>query len=36
MGRFTLPRDVYHGRGTLSALKDLKGKRAMIALVVAP
>ena len=30
MGRFTLPRDVYHGRGTLSALKDLKGKRAMI------
>ena len=30
MGRFTLPRDVYHGRGTLAALKDLKGKRAMI------
>ena len=30
MARFTLPRDLYHGRGTLAALKDLKGKRAMI------
>ncbi len=30
MARFTLPRDVYHGKGSLSALKDLKGKRAII------
>ena len=30
MARFTLPRDVYHGKGTLEALKTLEGKRAMI------
>ncbi len=30
MGRFTLPRDIYHGRGSLAELKNLKGKRAMI------
>lgn len=28
--RFTLPRDVYHGRGSLAALKSFKGKKAMI------
>ncbi len=30
MARFTLPRDLYHGKGSLEALKSLKGKRAMI------
>lgn len=30
MGRFTLPRDLYHGKGSLEALKTLQGKRAMI------
>lgn len=30
MARFTLPRDVYHGKGSLSILKELKGERAMV------
>lgn len=30
MARFTLPRDLYHGKGSLEALKTLPGKRAMI------
>ena len=30
MARFTLPRDLYHGKGSLAVLKDLKGSRAMI------
>lgn len=30
MQRFTLPRDLYHGKGALEALKTLKGKKAMI------
>lgn len=30
MARFTLPRDLYHGKGTLEALKTLKGSRAMV------
>lgn len=30
MQRFTLPRDLYHGKGALEALKKLKGKRAVI------
>ena len=30
MGRFTLPRDLYHGKGTLEELKNLKGKKAVI------
>lgn len=30
MGRFTLPRDVYHGKGTLETLKTFEGRRAMI------
>ena len=30
MARFTLPRDVYHGKGCLSELKNLKGKKAII------
>ena len=28
MGRFTLPRDLYHGKGALENLKTLKGKKA--------
>ncbi len=28
--RFTLPRDLYHGKGSLEALKGLKGKKAII------
>jgi alcohol dehydrogenase class IV len=30
MARFTLPRDLYHGKGSLAALKDLKGKKAFV------
>lgn len=30
MSRFTLPRDLYHGKGSLEALKSLKGKRAIV------
>ncbi len=30
MKRFTLPRDLYHGKGSLDVLKTLKGKKAMI------
>ncbi len=30
MGRFTLPRDVYHGAGSLAELKNLTGKRAIV------
>lgn len=30
MNRFTLPRDLYHGKGALAALKDFQGKRAVI------
>ena len=30
MTRFTLPRDLYHGKGALEALKTLQGKRAII------
>lgn len=30
MSRFTLPRDLYHGKGTLSELKNLKGTRAIL------
>lgn len=30
MARFTLPRDLYHGKGSLEMLKTLKGKRAVI------
>lgn len=30
MARFTLPRDVYFGQGTLEELKNLGGKRAMV------
>ena len=28
--RFTLPRDLYHGKGSLEVLKTFKGKRAVI------
>ena len=30
MARFTLPRDLYHGKGSLEVLKNLKGQRAVI------
>ena len=30
MFRFTLPRDIYHGKGALAALKDFQGKKAVI------
>ena len=30
MARFTLPRDLYHGKGSLAILKELTGKRAMV------
>ena len=30
MARFTLPRDLYYGRGTLEVLKGLKGKKAIV------
>ena len=30
MTRFTLPRDIYHGKGSLEALKTFEGKRAII------
>lgn len=32
MSRFTLPRDLYYGRGSLEVLKTLEGKRATIVL----
>ena len=30
MSRFCLPRDIYHGKGCLEELKNLKGKKAML------
>ncbi len=30
MARFTLPRDLFHGKGALENLKNLKGKKAVI------
>lgn len=30
MGRFTLPRDLYHGKDALEALKTLTGKKAVV------
>ena len=30
MARFTLPRDVYFGRGSLENLKTIKGHRAIV------
>ena len=30
MSRFTLPRDLYHGKGCLEELKNLKGKKAIL------
>ncbi|MCE5219844.1 MAG: NADPH-dependent butanol dehydrogenase [Clostridium sp.] len=32
MMRFTLPRDIYYGKGSLEQLKSLKGERAILAL----
>ena len=28
MARFTLPRDLYHGKGSLEEIKKLKGKES--------
>ena len=30
MARFTIPRDLYHGKGAIDALKTLKGKKAIV------
>ena len=30
MARFTLPRDLYHGKGSLAELANLKGKKAIV------
>ncbi|MCL1940141.1 MAG: iron-containing alcohol dehydrogenase [Desulfovibrionaceae bacterium] len=30
MARFTLPRDIYYGKGSLETLKTLRGKRAIV------
>ena len=30
MARFTLPRDVYHGKGAIDALKSFTGKKAIV------
>lgn len=30
MARFTLPRDLYHGKGSLAELKNLKGRKAVL------
>lgn len=30
MARFTLPRDLYHGKGAMEALKTFEGKKAMV------
>ena len=30
MARFTLPRDLYHGKGSIEILKTLQGKRAIV------
>lgn len=30
MARFTLPRDIYHGKGTLAELKNLTGSKAIV------
>ncbi|WP_458863488.1 iron-containing alcohol dehydrogenase [Acidaminobacterium chupaoyuni] len=30
MARFTLPRDLYHGKGSIDELKNLKGKKAFV------
>ena len=30
MARFTLPRDLYHGKGSIEILKTFKGQRAMV------
>jgi alcohol dehydrogenase class IV len=30
MARFTLPRDIYHGKGSLEELKNIKGNKAII------
>ena len=30
MARFTLPRDIYYGKGSMEELKNLKGKKAVV------
>ena len=36
MARFTLPRDLYHGKGSLEELKNLKGERLSLLLAEVP
>ena len=35
MARFTLPRDVFHGKGALEELKNFEGKKIFVSLIVA-
>lgn len=35
MSRFTIPRDLYHGKGSLEELKNLQGKKPWSLLAVA-
>ena len=30
MARFTLPRDLYHGKGSIDELKNIKGTKAVV------
>ena len=32
MNRFTLPRDIYYGKGSMEVLKTLTGKKAILVL----
>ncbi len=36
MGRFTLPRDLYHGAGSLETLKTLTGKKPLLLWAAVP
>ena len=36
MARFTLPRDLYWGKGSLENLKTLQGKKAVLVLAAVP
>ena len=33
MSRFTLPRDIYYGKGSIDELKNLKGQKRLIVVV---
>ena len=36
MARFTLPRDIYHGKGCLAELKNLKERKQSLLLAADP